>query len=163
VAPACGQAAMAKSSSPAAPRNNARAYLTRLSGSRRRRASAPHKAAKTGAASIRAADSIDVNHWVGISKAFTCRLTLRSINSVLSRALISESEHQRRLNKRATRDECEDRNPEARRNRHVRAAQGGRQAIRDAPEPHRSLNRTHTRHEDHRRQEQVGTEHERAT
>src|SRR5260370_29445976 len=75
-----GRGALAKSRGPAAPRNSARAYLTRLSGSRLRRASDPHKAAKTGAASIKAADSIDVNHCVGISKAFTWRFTLRSRN-----------------------------------------------------------------------------------
>src|SRR2546430_17356095 len=78
--PTCGRAARGKSSSPAAPRNNARAYLTRLSGSRRRRATAPHKAAKTGAASIRAPDSTDGNPSVGFSKAFTDRLTLRPGN-----------------------------------------------------------------------------------
>jgi len=55
--------------------------LDQVSGSRLRRARAPHKAAKTGAARISAAASIDVNHCVGISKPFTWRFTLRSRKS----------------------------------------------------------------------------------
>ncbi len=108
----------------------------------------------TGGHSRHEAAQIDTRVVVGIRR-FTKR--------VLSRERIPESDHERRLDQRVTRDECDDRNPEARRNRHVSVAHGGRQAIREAPEPHRSLHRTHTRHEDDRRQEQVGTEHERAS
>ena len=99
------------------------------------------------------AAQIDTRVVVGI-RGFPTRIR--------SRERIPESDHQGRLDQRVTRDQCDDRNPEARRNRQVSAAHRGSQAIRDAPEPHRSLNRTRTRHEDDRRQEQIGTEHERA-